>query len=419
MPVARRIRNALAVLAMRARILGNRVARSVAAGAAVPVLTVLALVERGRTWRRRRRRERPRLVWGPTPIISLKYWSAAMRRRGYESVTCVEGLYPIHARDDFDHLRTEFLGSGWFSELARDFVLFSWTLRRGDVFIRFFDGGYLRNTSLSRLELPLLRLAGKRVIVSPFGGDIAVVGHLGELEAPLLSDYPHVREQSEHTERQVRHTLKWANVAIANWQFGFLPSFDVRWPTMLAIDTDAWRAPDADSGADGRNAEVTVLHAPNHRTIKGTAHLERAVRHLQADGLKVRLRILERVPNEEIRAALRACDIAADQFLAGYAMFAVEGMASGKPVLTNLSSIPSEVRSTEAMREIPVVDTDPGRLERDLRDLVERPEERRRRGRAGRDFVRSHHSYDAVADGWEAVVSFAWLETPLPPSMAP
>ena len=417
MAITDAMRNGAAAVRLRTRTLLVGVARWAVVPLALTCATALVLLER--VLGLRRRRARPRLVWGPTPIISLMYWSAAMRGRGYESFTCVTGLYPMHAGDEFDHLRADFLGPGWLAELVRDYVVFAWTLRRGDVFLRFFDGGYLRDTPLSRLELPLLRLAGKKVVVSPFGGDIAVVGHLGELEGPLLSDYPHIGEQSDRTERQVRHTLRWADVVIMNWQFGFLPSFDVRWPTMIAIDTDRWRPPETHSDGDGRSAEVTVFHAPNHRAIKGTEHLERAVSELQGEGFRVRLKILEGRPYEEIQAAMRACDIAADQFLAGYAMFAVEGMASGKPVLSNLSSMPAPVRSTESLREIPIVDTDPQRLTDDLRRLVEQPAERHRLGRAGREFVERHHSYESVADGWEAVLSFAWQGTPLPADMAP
>jgi hypothetical protein len=387
--------------------------------AALVAFGFLAIGERARTWARRRRGEKPRLIWGPTPIISLKYWALAMRARGYESITTVSGLYPMHERGDFDRLRSDFLGSSGMSERLRDYAVFAWTLRRGDVFLRFFDGGYLKPTPLSRLELPLLRLAGKTVIASPYGADIAVVGHLGALEEPLLADYPHIREVSDETETQVRHTLKWANLAIMNWQFGFLPSFDVGWPTMLAIDTERWRGPDGDSGADGRGSAVSILHAPNHRGIKGTAELERAVEELRDEGLRIELRVLEGRPNEEIRAAMAACDVVADQVLAGYAMFAVEGMAMGKPVLSNLSSMPEPVRWAGAMRENPIVDTRPERLADDLRRLVEHPEERRRLGRAGREFVLGHHSYEAVADGWEAILSHVWTGAALPSGMVP
>jgi hypothetical protein len=389
------------------------------AAAALPSLTVLALVERVRTWVRRRRGVRPRLIWGPIPVISLKYWSEAMRRAGYTSLTCVTGTYAINEREDFDVHLDQFGGTSALSTLLRDYRFFAWTLRRGDVFIRFLDGGFLQWTPLRRLEGPLTRLAGKRVIVSPYGSDVAVAGHLGELEGPLFADYPALKDEGPTIKASVDYWLRWADLVIRNWQFGYLPRCDVVWLTQLAIDVDQWAVDDpAGTGRIGA-AEVRVLHAPNHRHVKGSVYLERAIESLRQDGLPIRLDLLERRPNREIRRAMAECDIVADQFLAGYAMFAIEGMAMGKPVLSNLDSIPKELRETEALRVCPILDTNPETLREDLRTLVVDERRRKELGRAGREFVLRYHSYEAVAQGWKAIFDHVWRGAPLPPELKP
>ncbi len=43
--------------------------------------------------------------------------------------------------------------------------------RHGDVFFRFFDGGFLRFTEFEDWEDRLMKLAGKKLIVSPYGAD--------------------------------------------------------------------------------------------------------------------------------------------------------------------------------------------------------------------------------------------------------
>jgi hypothetical protein len=390
-----------------------------AAAAALAWLTILALVERVRTWVRRRRGVRPRLIWGPVPVISLKYWSEAMRRAGYTSLTCVAKIYAINAREDFDVFRDEFGGGSGLSDVFRDYRFFAWSLRRGDIFIRFFDGGFLQWSHLRWMEGALMRLAGKRMIVSPYGSDIAVAGHLGALEEPLFADYPALRDEAETIKRRVDHSLRWADLVIRNWQFGYLPRCDVAWLTQLGIDVTYW-TPDGDHRDSATRAtEVTVLHAPNHRHVKGSVHLERAIEALREEGLPVRLELLERRPNQEVRRAMEECDIVADQFLAGYAMFAIEGMAMGKPVLANLDSIPDELRDTEAMRVCPIVDTHPERLRDDLRALVLDEVRRRELGRAGREFVRRYHSYEAVAEVWEAIFAHVWRGAPLPERLLP
>ena len=33
---------------------------------------------------------------------------------------------------------------------------------------------------------------------------------------------------------------RWANLVIRNYQYGFMPRWDVLWPTQIAIDADRW-----------------------------------------------------------------------------------------------------------------------------------------------------------------------------------
>lgn len=383
-------------------------------------LLMVALSERPRTAWRRLRGRHPRLIWGPVPIISIKYWSEAMRGAGHESLTCVFEHYPIHTREDFDVYLDRFDSEDSRSALSAPHRFYAWALRHGDVFIRFFDGGFLRYTALDQWELRLLKLAGKRLIVSPFGADVAVAGHLQGLEEELYEDYPMLRQNSEQIRSRVEHTSEWADLVIRNWQIGYLPRRDVVWLSQLAIDLDRWRPTGHDSGADGRDGEVTVLHAPNHRAIKGTTHLERAVQGLRERGLKVKLELLQGRPNEEIRAAISACDIVADQFLLpGYAMAALEAMAEGKPVLVNLSGLPEELKSTDAFKSCPAVDTSVERLQEDLRRLVQDPGLRSELGAAGRAFAERYHSYPVVAETWGRIIDSVWRGAPLPEGLLP
>lgn len=386
--------------------------------AAFLCLTCLAVLERMRTWVRRRRHLRPRLIWGPTPLISLKYWSEAMQRAGFTSLTCVTGHYPINRREDYDVYLDRFEGEGRSAAAAR-YRFFAWTLRRGDLFFRFFDGGFLRHTPLEWWEARLLKLAGKGLIVSPYGGDVAVNGHFGGLEEELYADYPDLRERSDEIERWVLHSTRFAEVVVRNWQLGFVPRFDVVWLSQLAIDLDRWPLGGSGSG-DGSNGPVSVLHAPNHRRIKGTAQLERAVETLRAEGLEIDLVLLERVPNEELRKAMASADVVADQFLLhGYAMAAVEAMALGRPVMVNMGALPPELQATEAFRACPAIDTNPANLTDQLRRVVRDPALRRELGQSGRAFVERFHSYEAVAGVWERIIDHVWLGAPLPESLLP
>ena len=386
-------------------------ARVGVAALALPVLAGVALRERLVTRARRRRGDRPRLVWGPEPLISIKYWSAAMRERGYDSRTLVYTVYPANRREDFDVHRDEFLAGHGRVELVRDYAIFAWVLGNADVVMSFFDGGWLRATPLRRLEFALLHLAGKRLVVAPYGSDVAVVGHLGVAEAPLVEDYPWIPERSDAVRSRVDAFCRGADVVVRNYQFGYVPRWDVVWPSQLAIDTEAW-SPSAGGGE--RSGEMVVVHAPNHRRIKGSDELIAAVERLRGEGVAVALDLLEGRPNEEVRQAIARADVVADQFVAGYAMFAIEGMAAGKPVLSALSWMDPEIRESRALRECPILDTGLGDIGPRLRELAGDPGLRERAGAAGRDFAERFHSYAAVGAGWEAILDHVWRGDELP-----
>jgi len=391
------------------------VAKLVAGSLALPILTVVAAAEGLRTRWRRRRRQPPRLLWGPSPIIAIRDWSRSLRALGYDSVTFAHHVAPINAREDFDVHRDSFLPGVPYADVIRDFFVFVWALHRADVFFAYFDGGYLAGTGLRSLECRLLRLAGKKLVLFPYGGDIAVVGEIGIMETALLTDYPELVRSSPDKRRRILHLCRWADLVVRNHQYGFLPRADVLWPTQIAIDAQQWSPADvAAPGGDGRDGEVVVLHAPNHRGIKGTEQLLEAVARLRAEGLGIRLDLIERRPNHEVRAAMRGADIVADQFIAGYALFAIEGMSTGKPVMSALRWMPEEVAQSPALRDCPIVDTDLSNLVENLRALVIDPARRLALGRAGREFVLRHHAHEPVARVWSSLIEHVWWGGPLP-----
>ncbi len=70
---------------------------------------------------------------------------------------------------------------------------------------------------------------------------------------------------------------------------------------------------------------------------------------------------------------MERCDIVADQFVAGYALFAIEGMSAGKPVLSALGWMQADVRSELDRPGLPIVDTSRDDLTGRLHELVNDP----------------------------------------------
>lgn len=136
------------------------------------VVYVAAVVPYGRLRRRvkRGRRALPSVLWAPTPIINIRYSALADRAYGYRSETLVYGVYGINAGRDFDHVLDRFVRLPLIGGLA-PYAAFLWAGFRFDAFGFFFDGGLLGHTPWWRTELALLRLAGKVIVVYPYGSD--------------------------------------------------------------------------------------------------------------------------------------------------------------------------------------------------------------------------------------------------------
>jgi len=115
--------------------------------------------------------------------------------------------------------------------------------------------------------------------------------------------------------------------------------------------------------------------------------------------LLVELRLLEQVPNEQVRTVFQEMDILVDQLIAtAYAFSGIEGMASGLPVLANLENdaYTRLFRRWSYLQECPVVSTSPETVVRNLRVLITRPDLRDVLGLAGRAYVEKYHSYEAA-----------------------
>jgi glycosyltransferase involved in cell wall biosynthesis len=337
--------------------------------------------------------------------------SQAMRARGYTTTTYVYNTYGINSPDDFDVVG----GAGRLrhTPLGR-YAVFAWALRRFDVFHYFFDGGFLRGTPLRFLELQLLHLAGKAAVVMPYGSDVAVGSRISSLgfRHGLQTAYPDLARREKKTLHQIRYFSRHADVVVGCiFHVETLERWDVLPLHYYPIDTDLWKPRPSRIASE----ELVVAHTPNHRAFKGTDSLISACERLRDEGVPIRLLLLEGVPNERVREVLSECDVLAEQFINGYGLSAMEGMALGKPVLSNLSDphYYDFMRAACGLDECPIVSTRPEEIEQTLRELATDRERCRNLGEAGRAFVLRFHSFGAVGEMWERVYQRCWHGEPV------
>jgi glycosyltransferase involved in cell wall biosynthesis len=402
----------------------RRAGKLLAAYALYGPLMFAALWERRRSDGRRttasRHDVRPRLFWGTEPLINMKYHSEAMKRLGYVSVTAVNSVYGIHHRSDYDvhvqDLLEECFWTKWLPSLARrlfqDYAAFLWALAKFDVFNFYFVGGILRDTPLKYQELQLLHLAGKKTVFMAYGSDVQVMSRFKGLlfKHAQCMDYPRFTKQEPETLRSVEYCSRYADYVIAGADWvDYMPRWDALIAGHFAIDTEEWK-PEDRSGDWGDRRPVVVLHAPNHREIKGTRFLIQACEELKKEGVPIELKLVEKVPNARIKELMAECDIVADQFIVGwYALFAIEGMSMGKPVMTYLRPDLAELYTVYSYgADCPLVNTHPLHIKDILKRLVGDAPLRSDLGRQGRQYVEKYHSLQGVGLMLDAIYRRVW-----------
>jgi glycosyltransferase involved in cell wall biosynthesis len=267
---------------------------------------------------------------------------------------------------------------------ARRGAFLARAIERYDVIHFNFGQTLLQVRQLGRVvdELPLLRRLGKTVIVTFQGCDVRPFAHCHCRNAQCAAQTVYRQAAADRALRYADRVL-YLNPDLGRWLPGgrFVPyaSFDPRSvePVPPAAERD----------------ELVVLHAPTDRAVKGSRYVEDATATLRAEGVTVRLELVEGVSRDELLRRIADADLVVDQLLIGwYGGFAVEAMALGKPVL---SAIDDEINPFGA--ELPIVRATPATLAGVLRELAADPEQLRAAGLAGRRFVETVHDPRAVA----------------------
>lgn len=341
-------------------------------------------------------RRRIQIGLGPEPLINNLYHARALRAYGYTAETFVNEVW--HITSDFDDRSATRL-RGVLSFL-RPYYIFAKALWRYQALYFYFNGGPLMSARWSwRIEPLLLRIAGIRTVVMPYGADVQDLVTSSNLlfKHAMSVDYPMFCDRRRRVRRQVDLWTSRADVVLSGVEWvDYMYHWDVLMLGHFSIDTADWMpVPTRD-----RSGPLRILHAPNHRTIKGTDYFVRAIDELRSEGLDVELVMLQGVPNDKIKEMMESVDVVADQLVIGwYAMFAIEAMAMGKPVLCYLREdlIDFYVDAGLVERgEIPLINCRPGTIKATIRSLIEDDSILERAALAGPGFVQKHHSLQHV-----------------------
>jgi glycosyltransferase involved in cell wall biosynthesis len=370
---------------------------------AVLPLALCALASRGR--------RRPVDVGlGPCPLINNVHHAKALRGTGWSAETYVSDVYYI--TDEFDHDLSLPRPFNYLSAFRMALLCFG----RYRCLYLSFEGGPLGGTQLlRRIEPQLLRLAGIRTVVLPYGADVQ---DLSRSKNPLQKHgtsqcYPDLRLRRRRIASMIDLWTRWADHIFAGVEWvDYLYYWDRLTIGHFSIDTDAWAPSEASD--DDPTRPLRVLHAPNHRPLKGSGFFIDAVATLREEGHAIELELIERVPNDEVHRAIQRSDIVADQLVVGwYAMFAIEAMACGKPVLCAVRDDLEDLYVRTGLLqpgELPLVRCQPETVTDVLRELCLDRKRTAEIGLRSRDFVLRHHSLEALGRVFTEVHAAIGLE---------
>ncbi len=372
----------------------------------VPVLFVCAVVVRvifpaGR-------RDKRRTTFGGVGIINFARWSQALRSEGYPSRTVVWSTPSIYAADSFDvDLNSRY---GRFSGLVAP-VHFVRELAWTDTIICGFDGFILGVCHIRRLEMLLIRIAGRKTVVCPYGADAYSYRNVRSESTmhALQISYPAAGRRQHKISARIDRVLRRADfVFLGVMTFDGFGRWDALPFNTLVIDLDEWLPGERDWG----DSELVVVHAPNHRGFKGTEFVIRAVENLQAQGEKIRLDLIENISNLRVRDILCSeAHVLVEQLIAtGYAMNGVEGLASGVVVVSNLEDnrIMGPMKRWSFAQQCPIVSASPETVEEVLRKLLRDRDYCAHIGSQSRQYAEKFHSYQAFCEFYRAIDAYLW-----------
>jgi hypothetical protein len=140
---------------------------------------------------------------------------------------------------------------------------------------------------------------------------------------------------------------------------------------------------------------IRIAHGPSSRDLKGTIHVEEAIKTLKRRGYPVELVLIEGQNYENALKLCASADIAIDQLLIGsYGQFSVEAMALGLPVICYIRD---DLKQKYPL-ELPIISANPDTIIDVLADLIDNQESWASISALGVKFVNNFHQSHKVAE---------------------
>lgn len=242
------------------------------------------------------------------------------------------------------------------------------------------------------LDLPILKIFGKKIIINYVGSDI----RLPSVEKKRNAFF-HLRLEAEKSKSPPefikRISLKWQSLwfdrclAPRNLYAHAIKVFSKKKIVHKIWTTNTMSLLESPPNF-GTKQIPTILHAPTDPEKKGSKYIQNAIENLSAEGYQFNFLNLKNIPHEEMISIIKnEADIIIDSVLSGgYGNTAMEAMSFGKPVC---GFVLDEIRSLNP--DLPVIQITVDTIKEKLALLIDNPSERIRLGKEGWVFAKKHY----------------------------
>ena len=344
---------------------------------------------------------------GPEPLINNIYHKKALSLYGYKVETFVTSSYFITS--DFDiNLSENYNVHTIIGKFGIFFSLLNLAFKYKVLYFYFNGGPFgVTNKLLWYFEPLLYKIAKVKTVLMPYGGDIQDMTRCNNLyfKHVLSKDYPIHKTRRKLISKKIDLWTKHANHVISGCDW---VDYMYAWDTLLVAHFSI-EIKHTDQVIQERRSDKTfkVFHAPNHTSIKGTSHLIKAIDTLTDEGYQIELIMLQGVSNEKILETIAQVDLVADQFVIGwYAMFTLEAMSLGKPVMCYLREDLVELYTKANLLqadEIPIINTDIEHIKENLIWAYENKELLKERAQRSQQYVQEHHSLEYIGSVFDNI----------------
>ncbi|MCX8083996.1 MAG: hypothetical protein N3C60_03645 [Calditerrivibrio sp.] len=283
-----------------------------------------------------RKRKKKKFLLGTTPVVTLKLLKQIFEDEFDLDFFCYKDEYSIIKNIDIITIDKVVPIVSKYPYTIGKYFAFFWAICRYDVFILYFDGGFLeRSVFVWRLEPFIYKVFKKKIVMFPYGADVwSVYG-----DGNMLRQYANAMSRKRYfllDEKRRKRVVLWCRYADLVISFidyiRFVPRADI-----ITYGGQILKLDDYNYCFDDINGAVNIVHAANDEFRKGTYFINHTMKILEDKFDMIKYSCYVGLDRDNFVEVLKKSHIFIEQITYGFLSFsAVEAMLMGKVVILYL-----------------------------------------------------------------------------------